>query len=349
MKAAIDIEPRQEQGLVDYNLTDQAIQALSDKYMPLVITDLEDEGQLKTVHEARMDIKGRRVAVDKQRKELKKEALAWGKKVDSAAKHIFGQLLPIEEHLMAEEIKVLEEQNRIKEKERVKIQARVDELLTQNCVKPFMEVATLTDEEYDTLLFDATETYTYELERKAEEKAAFKKEKARLAKIADEQDAERIKLENERKADKHRKELAAKELREEQETIRAKLKAEQDRLDMEKRAIEREKIRLADEQFAREKEIADKAKAEQGEKDEAERFAKEQLEFEVKRKANTERQERLAPDIWKIGDYLSRLSRRIDETVCSELETNEGKTFREAFDDGIGQILDRFSRDLEEL
>ncbi len=80
------------------------------------------------------------------------------------------------------------------EKKKVIIQSRADELLKYGKPMPFMELAVLDDEEYDTLLFDVKEDFKAEEEHKAEEEAAFQKEKARLAKIADEQDVERKRL-----------------------------------------------------------------------------------------------------------------------------------------------------------
>ncbi len=74
------------------------------------------------------------------------------------------------------------------EKERVIIQSRVDELLEYGKPMPFMELAVLDDEEYDTLLFDVKEDFKAEEERKAEEAEKAEAEKKRLADQKVEQD-----------------------------------------------------------------------------------------------------------------------------------------------------------------
>ena len=92
-------------GQQEVDITDAAIAEMSTLYMGLAITDLEDKEQFDAVHSARMVVKGKRVEVEKKRKELKADAIAWGKKVDTEAKRIFGKLEPIETHLINEENK----------------------------------------------------------------------------------------------------------------------------------------------------------------------------------------------------------------------------------------------------
>ena len=70
-------------------------------------------------------MKGKRVEVEKKRKELKADALEWGRKVDTEAKRIFGLLEPIETHLQTEENRVAQEKERIRQEKIEKEKARV--------------------------------------------------------------------------------------------------------------------------------------------------------------------------------------------------------------------------------
>ncbi len=182
-----------ETALVKYDITDAAIAEIENRYMGLVIVDLEDKEQFDIVHSARMVVKEKRIDVEKTRKGLKADALAWGKKVDTEAKRIFALLEPIETHLDKEEKKVTDEQKRIKaeedEKERVIIQGRVDELAKYNSMYPFFDVAGWTDGEFDSHLIIAKDDYFDEKEQKRLEEAAHIAEDARLKKVKEEQEA----------------------------------------------------------------------------------------------------------------------------------------------------------------
>jgi hypothetical protein len=109
-----------ETQVVEYSVTDAAVAEMKEMYMGLVITDLEDTEQYKVVHTAHMTVRGKRIEVDKKRKELKADALAWGKKVQSEANRIFALIEPIETHLKGEKDRVQDEKDRI-EQERVSI------------------------------------------------------------------------------------------------------------------------------------------------------------------------------------------------------------------------------------
>ncbi|HUU53214.1 MAG TPA: hypothetical protein VMW44_01070 [Candidatus Bathyarchaeia archaeon] len=104
-----------EKQVVEYSITDAALAEMKEMYMPLVITDLDDKEQFDAVHSARMVVRGKRIEVEKKRVELKADALAWGKKVQSEANRIFALIEPIENHLMSEEKKAEIEKKRIED------------------------------------------------------------------------------------------------------------------------------------------------------------------------------------------------------------------------------------------
>ena len=141
-----------EAQIVKYDITVAEIEKMKSIYMDLTITDLEDEDQFNAVKDARLVVKGKRCAVENKRKELKADALAWGKKVDTEAKRIKGLLEPIENHLQNEENKVVEEQKRIEKEEREaeqkKIDQRIAHLQQYRVILPYQDVALMEDDEF---------------------------------------------------------------------------------------------------------------------------------------------------------------------------------------------------------
>jgi myosin heavy subunit len=100
--------------IAKFNIPDTAIAKMTGEYLPLKIADANDAAGYKAVHEARMVVKSKRVEVEKVRKELKADALEYGRKVDAEAKRITAMLQPIEDHLTAEEEAYFAEKERIK-------------------------------------------------------------------------------------------------------------------------------------------------------------------------------------------------------------------------------------------
>jgi len=277
--------------IVKYDITDAAIAEMENLYMGLTIDDIEDKEQLDAVHSARMVIKGKRIDVEKTRKELKADALAWGKKVDSEAKKIFAKLEPIESHLMAEEQKVIDEKARIEAeaeaKEQAIIQGRIDELHKYGVVLPFFEVATLSDDEYVKTLTIARVKYA--------------EEQARLNREADERRAEEKRLADERE----KQEQIAKE----QAEAQAKINEANRQIEADRKAIEdekqREKERKDREAFEIKAAADAKIQAEKDAKKKAEREERERIEADEAQRIEKERIEQLRPDKEKIQAWIS--------------------------------------------
>jgi len=271
-----------EQSVVEYNVTDAAIAEMEAIYMGLSIDDIENKEQFDSVHSARMVVKGKRVEVEKRRKELKSDAIAWGKKVDSEAKRIFGKLEPIETHLQDEENKVINEQKRIKaeadEAERKMIQERVDDLFLFNVVVSLFDAASLTDAEYADALDQAAEAYHAEHNRKAKKDADRKAEAARL---------ELIRLE--------------------QEAAQTRIDAENNRLAGERAALEAEKKAEQERKNREAFEARAKINAEVEAKEKANREEREAKDLADAEKAERVRQESLRPDKEKLGAFAKAL------------------------------------------
>lgn len=281
------------QQVVEYNVTDVAIEAMSKQYLPLTIYDLNNKEQFDVVHDARMIVRGKRVEVEKKRKDLKAESLAYGKKIDTEAKRIFSLLEPIEAHLFTEEKKVTDEQKRVKEEEgrieKEKIRNRVDALGEYKLMLPFFEVAGMTDAEFDAKLADAKEVHEAELKRTKEEEEARDAEDARLA--AEKIENDRIREEQEAKA---------KVLQDKEDALKAKEKALDDAKKAEAERKDREAFEIEAAKRAKEQAVKDATER-------AERDARLKKEAEEAEKMEKVRQEALKPDKEKLLDYAERI------------------------------------------
>jgi septal ring factor EnvC (AmiA/AmiB activator) len=301
--------------VVEYSVTDAVISKMSADYMKLTIKGLDDKPGFSMVHSARMVVKGKRLEVEKKRKELKADALAWGQKVDAEARRITKLLEPIETHLEMEENKITEHKKRLeaesKRKQEEQAQARVDQMARVGVSLAFLQAMEISEGDFQARLIIATDEYN--------------KEQAR---IADEKRKEVARLEAERKA---REEESARLVveRAEIERIRAeedtKRKSEEARLKKEREAIEAERRKVEDdrreqehrEAIARaEKEAAERAVIEAKEK--AEREAREKAEAEAKAKAEADRQEALRPDKEKLVSYAARIMAATDPALQSD-------------------------------
>lgn len=196
----ISAPPDTQTQLARFSPTDTAIAELAEAYLPLRISDLDDTAGYAKVHCARMDIKGKRVAVEKVRRELKADSLSYGRKVDAEAKRLTSLLAPIEAHLLEQERAIDDEKERVKNAARLKAEAEAR-------VKAEAE----------------------EAERKTVQEA----EAARLR-------AEQEKIDAERRA-----------MEEERARIAEEQKAAQDRIDAERRVLEAEQKQLVDIESAR--------------------------------------------------------------------------------------------------
>lgn len=105
------------------NITKAAIAALEKKYKGL---KADDTKSLKVLKTAIGDVRNRRVAVEKRRKELKYPLLKAGKDLDAVAAEITTSLENIEEPLKAEKKRYDDEKERIKKEKEEKERKRVE-------------------------------------------------------------------------------------------------------------------------------------------------------------------------------------------------------------------------------
>jgi hypothetical protein len=278
---------------ITFDIAEGQLTALVADTGKLTIAGAGDRKGFDAVHEGRMILREKRLGIDKRRKELKADALAYGKQVESTAQALIGIIEPEEARLQAEEDKynaAKAEEKRLKEEEAAKLtQARVDALGAVGDTITFALAGALEEEAYQERLKEATAAHEAKLAREAAEEA----ERQRLA----------------AEAEKARQEEAARleAQRVEQEKLAAELKAQQEKLAAQQREIEErnraeyerlaaEQQKLDDAKAAEEKRIADaaaeeerKAAVEQARK---EAVAAEKLRAEKEAAAKLEREKR---------------------------------------------------------
>ncbi len=287
--------------IAKFNLADAAIAELSSRYMGLRISD-----GYEVVHKAKMEVKSRRIDVEKKRKELKEDALRYGQAIDAEAKRLTALLSPIEDHLETEEKVYLDQKAAEKaEKERIaaeKYQARIDRLCSFGAtfngtmfnaygnVISGKAIEAATDESFEEFIRKIAVAKEADDLRRAEEERVRLEEEARIQQIKAEQEAERARLAEEAERLRLEEEARIQQIKAEQEAERARLAEEAERLRLEQEAIEKEKKRLEDEEKARLKAVAD-AETERLRQEELERVKKEAAEKAVKEaKENAERE-----------------------------------------------------------
>lgn len=347
-----------EQGMItkaleEYHITDAALATLKQNYMSLKVKDVNDDEGCKLVHAARMDVKGKRVEVEKTRKHLKEDALEYGRAVDKEAKRITALLDPIEGYLERQEEIVTDEKARIKAEaaavEAARVQARIDRLIVMGCIfngslyklpyspdyyVPQPIVATASDEQFEEICAKFQISVDAENTRIEKEKADKLAEEQRLASIRAEQEAKQ-------------KELDAQA--EEQRKAAAEIKAAQD-------AIEKEKQRIELEEYNRKVAIAHKEELERVKKESAEKATKDakvKQEKEDKDKADKIEKERLtaekkaarAPD----KEKLLALADMLDKIPFPDLKTKEGGMIARNFNGQFAAALKYLKDEAEAL
>lgn len=150
-------------------IADKKIAELQKAYGGLVVSDVDDPEQVKAVREARLIVRQPRIAVDKLRKDLKADSLAYGRAVEAEAKRLMTPLQELEARLQAEEDKVKEHKERIR---RERIDARMSKLRAVDCNDQTEDMVDgLSDEMFESVLAGKTAIFEKkkEEERLAEE------------------------------------------------------------------------------------------------------------------------------------------------------------------------------------
>jgi len=221
--------------------------------LSITVTSLDQKAEMKLARTIRLELKGIRIAAEKERVKLKANALLMGKAIDGVNSLLLAAIVPLEKHLEEQE----QYGERLAEAERQRIKAERECALT-----PYIAIGQhipaldgMTADQFSAYLEDAKLLHAAKIE------AARKAEADRIAKEQEEAaERERLRLENEKlraeaiaaeakaktereAAEKARRE-AAEIARKEREAIEAKALAE--RRAAEREAAERERLRLAE-------------------------------------------------------------------------------------------------------
>ena len=227
---------------VQYSPSDGAIAEMKQRFSGLTCAT---PTEYEKVRSAIATTRSHRVAIEKRRVELKADALAWGKKVDAEAKRLTALLLEIEEPLKAAKQAVDDEKERKAKEVAEAERKRVEDEIRAKREAEEAELRKVRETEQERLRLEAVrleekrvamlaeEARLSAIRREEEEKrqAAFAIEQAKLEadrkRMADEQAAERKRLEAEHKAEQDR-----------QKAERDKIEAERLRVESERKTIE---------------------------------------------------------------------------------------------------------------
>ncbi len=289
-----------------YNVADNAIAELREKYTTLKTNGVEDKTSYQAVDKARLHIRSLRAEVEKTRKGLKERSLEYGREVDAEAKRLTALLEEVETPLL-EQKKIVDDQI---EAEAARVQAAKDAKakeresaladvgVTLSITEAPLFLYSMTDEDFAAKLDDATFAYNTQKEREAEKEAELnhlrEQEAARQEKERKEQEAEKTRVaEERRKLDEEKAEF---------EKQQREAKAEQDKKDAEERGRKE-----AEAKAARDAEAAAAA--------------------ETERQAREEREAAAKPDKDKMAAYLDAL-RAVPKPT---METEDGKAIFSKF------------------
>jgi len=306
--------------LIRYSINEAEIAKMSDIYMGLTVKSLDDEEGLAAVHSARMVMVKHRVGIDKLRKSSNEEAQAFIKNNNNNAKKLLALIEPIENHLKSEEGKIEAEKARIKEEadrlEKEKIQSRVDALFAVNVILPFMDVAIMTEKDFENLRQRSEGAFFAEKARIAEEIKAREEEEAKL--VAERAEIERIRSEQE---------AIARAQTEREEALKAQ---EKDIEDAKRAETARKELEALEKRLATEAKIQAEADA----KAKIEREAREKKEKDEAEAAEKARQLELAPDKEKLLLFADKI-----QTLTEGNLSLKSKKAKRVFSDTLKAIL----------
>ena len=279
--------------LVTYDISEAWISQTRTNFQDL---SAETPGGYEEVRLAIANVRDVRVAVEKRRVELKADALAYGRLVDSEARRFTTLLLEIEEPLKAKKAAIDDAAARKKaEIEAEKIRA-VEAEIAANRAKQEAEVRAVREAEE---------------KRLADERAALEVERKRMAAAQAEfeakQKAENDRIEAARKVEQDRLDAAARAERVRIDAEREKLAAER-RQEEERQRVQREALRAEENRILAERVKAERAEFERQAKARAATEAAEKIERERIEKARREAElAALLPDLEKVDAFVAAI------------------------------------------
>lgn len=329
-----DIAPVSPFGNVDYGVTEDSLKALAESFSD--IKEVPDRKSYDAAQKAVTTLKRARTNIETRRKELKSDALEFGRLVDSTAKDLTAVIQP-EEQRIQDLLDVVKAQKAAEKAERERIeQERIDRILAR--IDAIVKVPASLQRADSAKVLEARDamekeviddTFEEFVERAAEAKANTIEELNELyagalhdERIAEQERKERERIEAEQKAEAER--LAAERAaldaeRKAQEEAERKRHAEAEA----KIAAERAEIERQQSELRAEQERMEKAKRDEEERQRQEAEAKERAEREAEEKAEAKaRAERLKPDYEKVEALVSTLEQLVMPELSDEPESS---------------------------
>jgi chromosome segregation ATPase len=232
-------------GLEEFRDREAAIQKLKDKYTPFIVNlangklQLSEPKNYEVIRVAIGELRALRVVIDKRRKELKADALEWGRRVDGEAHRLTDEIEAIEKPLkMAKEAQ--DEAKERAKRAKAEEEQRIRDELAKKRLEEEEAKRKAEHEEANRLLREREAELAKERERvKAEKEAIEARERVQEA----ENKAERERLASERRALTE----AQNRLNEKRIAQEAKEKAEADaRAKLERERVEAEERKVAE-------------------------------------------------------------------------------------------------------
>ena len=313
--------------VIEYGITDAALAELKGKYSN--VPDVSTKKGYALAKAGISEVRTLRTSVEKKRKELKADALDYGRKVDAAAKKITDALLAIEAPMKDAKKAIDDEQVRIEEEARQaeinrieEIQGRIADihkfgegLLNANSELIQKSIDALNNTvisekyfgEYCEAAEDAIKATQEILISALNERKAFEDQQAENERVRKEQEAEAKRLAEQQAEIDRQKQADADKRRAEQEEARKKQEEAQAEIDRQREEVEAEKRKQQQAKLDAEREEAEKIKAEK-EKLEREKSEKEAAEKQAElEKQEHARIEAMKPDIEKITDFAASM------------------------------------------
>lgn len=305
-----------ETALAKENITNQVIEKLKADYSALKINGIDDKEGFKAVEDARKHCKQLRVLATNICKSGREYALKTQKDWIAKEKEIVAAIEVTENYLSAQSEAIKEEEKRIlfEAAQKAKLPIRKERLMTIGVEVEDEKLLSINDEDFNALFNDL---HTKVLEEKS---AALKAEEKR---IAEEKEKERIRIENEVKAEQAKKDAEEREKQrienerlkkenEAKEKALAEAKAQAKAIQDEQDAIIASNKKKADEEAAKAKAISDlKIKQEREAKEHAEAALQVAKYAEEKRLRDIEEAAELEltkGDAAKVADLINELN-----------------------------------------
>ncbi|MDT8419377.1 MAG: hypothetical protein RQ754_03010 [Desulfuromonadales bacterium] len=309
----------------EYGVSDAKIAEIAEKYKDL--QEIKDSASMGMAMAGRRECRELRIAVEKKRKDLKADALEYGRRVDGEAKRITASLEAIEKPLdtliKAEEARKQAEKEERERLERERILAKerhlaalrleIDGRFGRIRIAELHAMTAAEIGEAIAIVNDKTEPDWQELREDADAARAIYLQEAealREKKLAAEAEAERQRIEQEKLAEQNR--LEQEKLAEERRQLEAEMqqrREEQEAFERERRAFEEAKERQEQERLAK-----IRAEEEEQERQRLDALYKERAEQELKAKQEREEKERQA------REEAERLAREREEMLRPDRE-----------------------------